>query len=521
MSFSTTHLAVLALAGSAAAQHGGLQHSHNARRAVKARQAPIYGISANSSAVYGSTGRFSATSASAQATSGYTSTSTFFETTTEYVTVHPSSAAAANAGGQYGGVVAHKAAMGGVFDGPGSSGTCPVVTVTDVTTYTVTSGGIGAGAASSSAFNPDLGANTDIKPVSSPMVADNNAAAMTSASTSALSSSASQVSLGAIGAQKAAMGRHHSQPGQYPPLVSPPSSQSAAPMTTSATAAASVSHAASIPASTSQQAGSLTAYSSAAPPATTAGPSNCKRDNAISFGCAYDDYANCQALSAAGVKLDWSYNWHPYKNKDDNANFVPMLRGLGSSDLADWAAASAMAATATYIMGPNEPMITGQACGATTCQPSSVASVWKTSIAPHAAHATLISPAISGGDGLPYLQELSKQGVVWNVINYHFYASCDGSTPGQDQRLLSELKGLNGAYPNMPIWITEINCDNFGSKNTANFMQWALEQAPTYGVERFAWFMAAKGNGYLLSSSGGLSGDVGAAYKNATLSGCS
>lgn len=224
------------------------------------------------------------------------------------------------------------------------------------------------------------------------------------------------------------------------------------------------------------------------------------------LGAAYNDASLVSAIPGAG----WAYNWNlePDGQLPPGVEYCPMLWGPKMYGQWQSAATSAISAGSTCILGFNEPDNAGQA----NMDASTAASDYQTYITPFAGQATLVTPAVTNGQGdgigLSWLQswfEACNGACKATVMAIHYYAEADVS---DFTNFVTSAITLGQQYGMKSVWITEFQ--NTGTPDQqVTFLKSAipwLNNNPDVG--RYAYFYVA--DGFLLS--GTSLSEIGQAY---------
>jgi hypothetical protein len=205
------------------------------------------------------------------------------------------------------------------------------------------------------------------------------------------------------------------------------------------------------------------------------------------------------------MNTTWWYDWTPVpKHCSSVAGFVPMVWGRD-----DVAKISSINRSADALLGFNEPdNCNGQSCMSVEEAVSLWPQLVKTGM-------RLSSPAVTTGGGNWLGSFLYRVGCgpkatppcQVDFLALHYYGACNAKS------FYDFLADWAGAYPGLPLWVTEFSCPSFSSPGTTGvnlqFMQEALPgiggAAPT--LERYAWFATRT-----YSNSGSETG-----YENCTL----
>ncbi|KAH8691799.1 hypothetical protein BGW36DRAFT_304412 [Talaromyces proteolyticus] len=212
-------------------------------------------------------------------------------------------------------------------------------------------------------------------------------------------------------------------------------------------------------------------------------------------GAAYSDVTLVDRLSGAS----WAYDWSPYAGGDlpRGVEYCPML--WGPKFYSQWysAASDALSAGSGCFLGFNEPDIAEQA----NMTPKQAAIDFQTYMTPYSGQATLVTPAVTNGEGdmigLNWLEQWFTEcngRCKADRIAIHYYAN-SGSTDFINYVTTAiDLAERNG-IPS--IWITEFQ--NTGS--SADQILFLHEVIPwlnnNTAIERYAYFFVA--DEYLLS----------------------
>ncbi|GIJ81672.1 hypothetical protein Asppvi_000171 [Aspergillus pseudoviridinutans] len=242
-------------------------------------------------------------------------------------------------------------------------------------------------------------------------------------------------------------------------------------------------------------------------PVTT--PTVCSTTPCPKAGAAYTDPSLVGPLSITG-SVRWAYDWDMFTRGPlpPSVEFVPMLHG--PKMFSGWSKAInlALANGAKYILGFNEPDDSSQA----NLSPSTAASYYKVYISPLFNKATLVSPAVTNGEG-------TNQGLNWmnsflscctdcniGVVAVHWY----GETAKEFKDFVLRAIQLAKQHNIQHIWVTEfaLNSDMNGgdSSGSAAFLSEVIPWLNAQNaVSRYAYFMCADGfllNGRSLNAAG-------------------
>lgn len=263
-----------------------------------------------------------------------------------------------------------------------------------------------------------------------------------------------------------------------------------APATTSSTAVAPVTTSAAAPAS------SVSAASSSS--------SGSKK------GIAFTDASFIQAFS--GADMSFAYNWASSHQGTipSNIEYVPLLWGNTQSFTSTWQtnAQNAINSGSTHLMCFNEPDLDTQS----NIDPQTAATDYKQYMSGMfgGKDIKLGAPAVTNGGGtmgLTWLQNFLDACTDCQIdfVPIHWY---DSATNIQYfQQHLEQAYNISGK----PVWLTEYGASGSDSQ-IETFLQtvnpW-MDQQPW--IERYSYFLAGTGSGYLCSSDTELS-DIGQAY---------
>ena len=127
------------------------------------------------------------------------------------------------------------------------------------------------------------------------------------------------------------------------------------------------------------------------------------------------------------------------------------------------------------VLGFNEPDQCGMSAG--TAADHFYAAL--TPLRKSGAIGTLLSPGITNGaGGLPWLKDFMGRcsGCAIDALAVHFY--------GPDMAMLtSQLGAIHAAFPNMPIWVTEVGCTNWNPATNPS-----PDQVQQFMKDAIAWF---------------------------------
>lgn len=196
-------------------------------------------------------------------------------------------------------------------------------------------------------------------------------------------------------------------------------------------------------------------------------------------------YPGC--ADAATVAADWYLNWTPTPGVGcDGADFVPMIWGAANFD-ATLVAAIINGQTSGWIIGFNEPDMTGQA----NIDPTTGAILWRL-IEAEAGDLQLVSPSPSQhnpgwlGQMVSEYRRLYGNEPRFDAIGVHIY-HYDPAT------MMTYITARHNEWPGLPVWITEFNgC--LGENNPelmTEIVPW-LEAQPW--VLRYFWFVSRPDN---------------------------
>lgn len=208
-------------------------------------------------------------------------------------------------------------------------------------------------------------------------------------------------------------------------------------------------------------------------------------------GVAYNNAALTDAFASAGL-VSWAYNWGSSTSSiSSTLEFVPMLWGLGSSDISAWStkATAAIASGSSHLLSFNEPDYSGQA----NLGYAAAAAGYLTHMQPFAGKAKLGSPAVTNGGapmGLTWLSNFVAACSTCTIdfVCIHWY---NGGTAADFQAYIAKAYAAGG---NRPLWITEFEASGSATEQAAfleTMLPW-LDASPM--VERYAYFMASDGN---------------------------
>lgn len=208
-------------------------------------------------------------------------------------------------------------------------------------------------------------------------------------------------------------------------------------------------------------------------------------------GVAYNNAALTDAFASAGL-VSWAYNWGSSTSSiSSTLEYVPMLWGLGASDITAWTtkATAAIASGSSHLLAFNEPDYSGQA----NLGYAAAAAGYLTYMQPFAGKAKLGSPAVTnGGDpmGLTWLSNFVSACSTCTIdfVCIHWY---NGGTAADFQAYIAKAYTAGG---NRPLWITEFEASGTATEQAAfleTMLPW-LDASPM--VERYAYFMASDGN---------------------------
>lgn len=224
------------------------------------------------------------------------------------------------------------------------------------------------------------------------------------------------------------------------------------------------------------------------------------------LGAAYNDPSLVGAITGASWAYDW--NLETMGTLPSGIDFCPMLWGPKMYDQWQSAATTALSQGSDCILGFNEPDMTTQA----SMTPQQAATDYQTYITPFSGQATLVSPAVTNGQGdnmgLSWAQswlEACNGACQATVLAIHYYANADIS---DFTNFVDSAVTLAQQYSLDSVWITEFQ--NTGSSDDqVTFLQSAIPYLNNNTmVGRYAYFFVA--DGYLLS--GTSLSDVGQAY---------
>lgn len=222
-------------------------------------------------------------------------------------------------------------------------------------------------------------------------------------------------------------------------------------------------------------------------------------------GAAYTEPSLVHPVSES---VSWAYDWNMLPNGilPTGLEYVPML--WGSKMFGGWGTAiqTMLSSGSKYILGFNEPDMSHQA----NMSPSDAVSSYLNYITPYAGQATLISPAVSNGNGptqgLNWLKTFMDSCGECNIggLAVHWY----GDSAEDFKNHVSKAIDLGNQYGISEIWVTEFALNSALSggdpSKSADFLQqvmpW-LDSQPN--VARYSYFMCA--TGYLLDSPNTLS----------------
>jgi hypothetical protein len=213
------------------------------------------------------------------------------------------------------------------------------------------------------------------------------------------------------------------------------------------------------------------------------------------LGAAYNDASLVSAITGAGWAYDW--NFDSAGELPSGVEYCPMLWGPKMYDQWQSAATSALSQGSTCILGFNEPDNSGQA----NMDPATAAADYQTYITPFSGQATLVTPAVTNGQGdnigLSWLQswfDACNGACQATVMAIHYYAQADVS---DFTNFVTSAITLGQQYGMQSVWITEFQ--NTGSSDDqVAFLQSAIPWLNSNtDVGRYAYFYAA--DGYLLS----------------------
>ena len=202
-----------------------------------------------------------------------------------------------------------------------------------------------------------------------------------------------------------------------------------------------------------------------------------------------------QIAQASKGKITWMYDWEGYSDigSTGNVEFVPQLHTPDSMFTSAWTSGNPapQGKGAQHALCVNEPDLNGWT-------PSSIASLWKNTFAPHAQGAKLGSPATTGGTGPNWLSQFLQDCSDCQVdfVAYHYYSSSTDLTEMQQA-----IAAMNKVAGGRKLWITEFGLTaakdggNFDSQTRADFIakaaQW-MDSEPS--IERYSPYMVASGN---------------------------
>lgn len=232
-----------------------------------------------------------------------------------------------------------------------------------------------------------------------------------------------------------------------------------------------------------------------------------KRSDTTKRGACYSDASVVQPIAHA---VSWAYDWNMFPDGilPLGVEFVPML--WGSKMFGGWGTAiqTSLSSGSKYILGFNEPDNPGQA----SMSPSDAVDAYHQYITPFAGRASLVSPAVTNGQG-------PSQGLDWLKSFMDACADCSiealavhwyGDSADDFKDFVTQAIDLGNQYGIGQVWVTEFALnsaigggDASGSADFLNeVMPWLDSQA---NVARYAYYMVADGhmvNGGSLSPSG-------------------
>jgi hypothetical protein len=195
------------------------------------------------------------------------------------------------------------------------------------------------------------------------------------------------------------------------------------------------------------------------------------------------------ALKRSGAT--WYYTWSTTHDGITGPGFVPMIWGADSADAASLARAEQ---AGPYLLGFNEPDMSGQA----NMTVDQALSLWPELMA---TGKVLGSPAVAyGGDTSGgwldrFMTGAQQKGYRVDFIALHWYGG-DFSTPNAVAQLRSYLQAVYDRY-HKPIWLTEFALIDFsggGTRYPTDDQQAAFVTSATRmldglpWLQRYAWF---------------------------------
>ena len=189
-----------------------------------------------------------------------------------------------------------------------------------------------------------------------------------------------------------------------------------------------------------------------------------------------DDPADDAIWDNSSSILNWYYNYQPSPTSgiDSRLTFVPMLWGApkNAQDTGFYTTVKGLIDGGTevpYVLGFNEP--DGCTNGGSCVDAQTAADTWIREVEPlKELGVKLGAPAVTG----------SPMGFTWLE---NFYNACDGGCTtdfipvhwyGNFEGLASHMGQVNGTYPNMTMWVTEIGFPNQDLEATQEFFNQSI-----------------------------------------------
>jgi RNA polymerase sigma factor (sigma-70 family) len=195
------------------------------------------------------------------------------------------------------------------------------------------------------------------------------------------------------------------------------------------------------------------------------------------------------ALEQSGAS--WYYTWSTTHSGVSGPGFVPMIWGADSASSAALAQAKA---AGPYLLGFNEPDMSGQS----NMTVDQALSLWPKL---ESAGKVLGSPAVAYGADTPggwldrFMSGARQKGYRVDFITLHWYGG-DFTTPDAVAQLKSYLQAVHDRY-HKPIWLTEFALTDFstgsarypGDQQQAAFLTAATKMLDGLSyLQRYAWF---------------------------------
>ena len=238
----------------------------------------------------------------------------------------------------------------------------------------------------------------------------------------------------------------------------------------------------------------VTSSSSAAPVPTSSGG---KR------GLAFNDVSLVQEYLNLGGEASWAYNWGPSAaGLTDAVTYYPMLWSPASEHSNGWDGhvSDALSKGVDALISFNDPDSAGQA----NMAPQDAAAGHIQWMNPYPGSARISTPAISSS-------QTPNQGIDWLK---QFFSACNGQCaydfcaahwygPGGEDgaaEFLQHLKNVNEACDGKPVWVTEFAAQSGDISAFMTAIVSGLESEEYSFVEKYSYFFAAVGQGFLFEN---------------------